>query len=62
MQIFKSKVKWTEEGEKNSKFFLSLEKRNFTNKLIKALDVNGTIEKEPDKISKEQLNNHKAFS
>ncbi len=30
---------------KNSKFFQSLEKRNYTNKLIKALDVNDTIEK-----------------
>ncbi len=53
MQIFKSKVKWTEEEEK---FFLSLEKRNFTNKFIKALNINGTIEKELDKISKEQYN------
>ncbi len=35
MQIFKCKVKWPEEGEKNSMYFLSLEKRNFTNKLIK---------------------------
>ncbi len=48
---------------KNSKCFLSLEKRNFTNKLIKALDVNGTIEKEQDKISKEQYNyNHALYS
>ncbi len=61
MQIFKSKVKWTEEGENNSKFFLLLEKRNFTNKLIKDLDVNGIIEKELDKISKEQYNYYQAL-
>ncbi len=61
IQIFKSKVKWTEEAEKNSTFFPSLEKRNFTNKSIKALDANGTIEKEPDKISKEQYNYYQAL-
>ncbi len=61
MQIFKSKVKWTEEGEKDSNFLLSLEKRNIINKLIKGLDVNGTIEKEPDTISKEQYNYYQAL-
>ncbi len=45
-QIFKSRIKWTDDGEKNSKFFLSLEKKNDTNKLIKALDIDGTIVKE----------------
>ncbi len=40
-QIFKSNIKWTEEGEWNSKFFLSLEKRNYTNKLISALEIKG---------------------
>ncbi len=29
-RIFRSKIKWTEEGEKNSKFFLSLKKKNYT--------------------------------
>ncbi len=33
-KIFRSKLKWTEEEEKNSKYFLSLEKRNYTNKYI----------------------------
>ena len=32
--IFRSKAKWTEEGEKCSHYFLSLEKRNFENKCI----------------------------
>ncbi len=48
-------------GGRRGKRFLSLEKRNYTNKLIKALDVNGTIEKEPDKISKELYNYYQAL-
>ena len=35
--ILRSKAKWVEEGEKNSKFFLNLEKRNYNNKYIKKL-------------------------
>ncbi len=42
-RIFKSKIKWTEEGEKNSKFFLSLQNKNYTNKLISQLNVDGKI-------------------
>ncbi len=49
MRIFRSKIKWTKEGEKNSKFFLSLEKKNYTNKLISQLNVDGKIIK--DKIN-----------
>ncbi len=51
-QIFKSRIKWIEDEEKGSKFFLPLETKNYTDKLIKALDIDGTIIKEPDKISK----------
>ncbi len=29
--IFRSKVKWTDDEEKNSKYFLALEKRNYAN-------------------------------
>ncbi len=46
---------------KKSKFVLSLVKRNFINKLIIALNVNGTIQNEPDKISKEQYNYYQAL-
>ena len=35
--ILRSKVKWAEEGEKNTKFFLGLEKRNYNRKYIKKL-------------------------
>ncbi len=40
-----------EEEEENSKFFLSLEKRNYTNKLISALEINGKIANNPNEIS-----------
>ncbi len=43
-RIFRSKIKWTE-GEKNSKFFLSLEKKKYTNKLISQLNVDGKTKK-----------------
>ncbi len=49
--MFRSKVKWCEDGEKNSMYFLSLEKRNYVNKLIKQLQINYKIIKEPLEIS-----------
>ena len=33
----RSKAKWVEEREKNTKYFLNLEKRNFNNKYIRKL-------------------------
>ena len=51
--IFRSKVKWIEEGEKNTKYFLNLEKNNYTNKLITNLEVNGKLISDPNNISKE---------
>ena len=33
--ILRSKVKWCNEGEKNTKYFHNLEKRHFNNKAIK---------------------------
>ena len=41
--VLRSKVQWLEEGEKPTKFFASLEKRNYTNKLINKLNINGKI-------------------
>ena len=35
--IFRSKAKWVEDGEKNTKYFLNLEKRNYNNKCIQKL-------------------------
>ncbi len=50
-QILRSKVKWIEEGEKKSKYLLSLEKCNHTNKLITTLEIDG---KRAARISQEQ--------
>ncbi len=53
-QILRSKVKWIEESEKKSRYFLSLEKRNYANKLITTLEIVGKMTKEPARISQEQ--------
>ena len=37
--ILRSKAKWAESGEKNSKYFLNLEKRNYNRKYIKRLKI-----------------------
>ena len=42
--ILRSKVKWVEDREKNTKFFLDLEKRNYNNKYIKKLITNNNKE------------------
>ena len=47
----RSRIKWVEEGEKNSKFFLGLEKSRQTRKVITALaDKDGNIVKEQENI------------
>ena len=37
--MFRSKVKWVEEGEKKSKYFFSLEKRNYEKYIITQLEI-----------------------
>ena len=55
--IIRSKVKWVEEGEKNSKYFLNLEKRNHDVKHIKKLITGTKMEiTKPNEILKEQRN------
>ena len=41
--IMRSKIIWAEQNEKNSAYFLNLEKRNYVNKHITQLNINGTI-------------------
>jgi exonuclease III len=55
--IFRSKCEWAEYGEKNSKYFLNLEKYNSENKHITTLDIGGT------EVSDEKgvLNNIKSY-
>jgi exonuclease III len=54
--IFRSKAKWTEDGGKNTKYFLNLEKNNYTNKLITNLEVSGKLISDNKDISKEVTN------
>ena len=46
----RTRAKWIEEGEKPTKYFLSLEKRNFVNKTVAKLvnSDNSTISKQED--------------
>ncbi len=55
-KVLRNKQIWTEDGEKNSKFFLNLEKRNYCNKHITSLEVDGKIIKDQHNISKAQTN------
>ena len=41
--ILRAKIQWMEEGEKPTKFFASLEKKNYTNKLINKINIGGDI-------------------
>ena len=54
--VLRSKVQYYEEGEKATTFFCNLEKRNYINKVITKLNVNGKTIINPDKILSEQKN------
>ncbi len=49
-----SKTKWIEDREKNTKYFLNLEKLNYCNKLITSLEVDGKVIKEQRNIAETQ--------
>lgn len=52
--IFRSKVKWLEQGEKPTKYFFNLEKTNYEKKLIREVKLeNGDRVSEPKQIEKE---------
>ncbi len=52
--MLRSKTKWIEDGEKNTMFFLNLEKQNYCNKLITSLEVDGKLIKEQQNIAETQ--------
>ena len=53
-QIIRTKARWTELAEKNSKYFYGLEKSKGKAKCMSALEIDGKIEKDPDVILKQQ--------
>ena len=42
--MIRAKARWIEDGEKNSKYFMNLEKRNYNNTCIKTLLTSQNIE------------------
>ena len=52
--IIRSRARWYEHGERSSKYFLNLEKRNHVKKHIRKLDINGVLTTDPLKILNEQ--------
>lgn len=46
----RSRRKWLEEGEKNTKYFFSLEKRNVEMSALVKRNIHGQTAEEPDKI------------
>ena len=54
--IIRSKERWIQEGERNTKYFLNLEKRNVVNKTITSLyKSDGTCIRDQDELLKEQV-------
>ena len=52
--IIRSRARWYEHGERSSKYFLNLEKRNYVKKHIRKLDINGVLTTDSLKILNEQ--------
>ena len=50
--LLRTRVKWYEEGEKSTKYFLNLENRNKTKSSIRKLIINGNVVIGEDKILK----------
>ena len=51
--IVRARARWHEQGEKSTKYFLNLEKRNHVKKHIRKLHISGVIKTEPLCILKE---------
>ena len=60
--IIRSKAKWTEEGEKCSKYFMNLEKRNICKKSITDLiDTDGNVVKNQEELINLQVQYYKGL-
>ena len=57
--IIRSKTRWYNEGEKNTKYFLNLEKRHFNRKTIRGLKLENGTKIDSDKEIRE---NAKSFT
>ncbi|KAL9954593.1 hypothetical protein ACROYT_G042155 [Oculina patagonica] len=51
--VVRARARWHEQGEKSTKYFLNLEKRNHVKKHIRKLHINGAIKTDPFCILKE---------
>jgi len=51
--IVRARVRWHEQGEKSTKYFLNLEKRNHVKKHIRKLHISGVTKTDPSCILKE---------
>ena len=52
--IIHARARWCEHGEKSTKYFLNLEKRNHVKKHLRKLKINGSITTDPFKILSEK--------
>ena len=52
--IIRARARWHERGEKSTKYFLNLEKRNHVKKHMRKLNINGSSTTDPSKILSEQ--------
>ena len=52
--ISRARARWHEHGEKSTKYFLNLEKRNHIKKHMRKLNINGSITTDPFNILNEQ--------
>ena len=52
--IIRARARWHEQGEKSTKYFLNLERRNHIKKHMRKLNINGSITTDPFNILNEQ--------
>ena len=53
--VFRARMRYYDEGEKPSKYFLNLEKRRFNKKVVNKLRVENKMVTNPDEILREEV-------